>query len=183
MKIDLKNIDQSWTLFLDRDGVINVEKEGGYINHWNEFVFQDGVKEAIKIFNPLFGRIFVVTNQRGLAKGDTLQVSLSGIHQNMFIEINKAGGRIDQIYFCGDLENSSPNRKPNPGMALQAKQDFPSIDFAKSIIVGNTPGDMEFGRNIGAITVFLPTTRKDITAEDHRVDFVFASLLDFARAL
>lgn len=179
----LKNIDRTWTLFLDRDGVINIEKEGGYINHWHEFVFQDGVKEAIKIFDVLFGKIFVVTNQRGIAKGETLPEELTNIHQNMLIELNAAEGRIDQIYFCGDLENSSPNRKPNPGMALQAKQDFPGIDFSKSIMVGNTPGDMEFGRNIGAITVFLPTTRKDITLEDKRVDFIYPSLIDFARAL
>lgn len=177
------NIDQSWTLFLDRDGVINVEKQGGYINHWDEFVFQDGVKKAIKIFSSLFGRIFIVTNQRGIAKGETLPASLATIHQNMLREIKASGGRIDQVYFCGDLENSSPNRKPNTGMALQAKHDFPAIDFPKSIMVGNTPGDMEFGRKIGAITIFLPTTRKDITADDDRVDFVFASLLDFAKAL
>jgi len=183
LKIDFKAFDKSWTLFLDRDGVINIEKEGGYINHWNEFVFQEGVKEALKIFDNIFGKIFVVTNQRGIAKGETLPEELTNIHQNMLAEINISGGRIDQIYFCGDLDNASPNRKPNPGMALQAKKDFPSIDFNKSIMVGNTPGDMGFGRNIGAITVFLPTTRKDITIEDEKVDFIFPSLLDFAKAL
>lgn len=183
MQPDLTRIDKTWTLFLDRDGVINVEKHLDYINHWDEFIFQDGVKDAIKIFNDKFGKIVVVTNQRGVARGVTRLEELTIIHQNMKGEIEAAGGRIDNIYFCGDLDNASPNRKPNTGMALQAKMDFPGIDFTKSIMVGNTPGDMEFGRNIGAITVFLPTTRLDINISDERVDLLFPSLLAFARAL
>jgi D-glycero-D-manno-heptose 1,7-bisphosphate phosphatase len=179
----LKQINNDWTLFLDRDGVINHEKHLGYINTWDEFVFYDGVKEAIRIFTSRFRHIFVVTNQKGVGKGITQPENLNSIHQNMITEIETTGGRIDKIYFCPDLNEASPNRKPNPGMALQAKQDFPEIDFTRSIMVGNTLGDMQFGRNIGAITIFLPTTRPKVEHTDKRIDAVYPSLLHFAKAL
>ena len=176
-------INNTWTLFLDRDGVINHEKHLDYIHTWDEFVFYDGVKEAIKIFAGAFQYIFVVTNQKGVGKGITLLQDLDIIHKNMVAEIEKAGGKIDKVYYCTDLEETSPCRKPNTGMALQAKKDFPAVDFSKSIMVGNTISDMEFGRNIGAHTIFLPTTRPEVLHTDERIDAVFASLFDFAKSL
>ena len=181
--IDLSKIDKSWTLFLDRDGVINHEKYKDYIHNWDEFVFYDGAKEAIEIFAVKFKYIIIVTNQKGVGKGVTKLESLYTIHKNMKTEIENAGGRIDKIYFCTDLDENSPNRKPNPGMGLQALKDFPEIDIAKAIMVGNTIGDMEFGRNLGIKTVFLPTTRMDVDFADKRIDAVYNSLLDFAQAL
>jgi len=179
----IKQINNNWTLFLDRDGVINHEKHLGYINTWDEFIFYDGVKEAIKIFTTRFKYILVVTNQKGVGKGITKLDDLYIIHQNMVTAIETTGGRIDKVYFCPDLEETSPNRKPNPGMALQAKQDFPSIDFSRSVMVGNTLGDMQFGRNIGATTIFLPTTRPESEHTDESIDAVYPSLLHFAQAL
>jgi D-glycero-D-manno-heptose 1,7-bisphosphate phosphatase len=179
----LNQIDNSWTLFLDRDGVINHEKHLGYINTWDEFIFYDGVQEAIKIFTTKFKYIFVVTNQKGVGKGITKMDDLQLIHQNMKTAIENAGGKIDQIYFCPDLDENSPNRKPNAGMAYQAKQAFPGIDFSRSVMVGNTLGDMQFGRNIGATTIFLPTTRPASEHTDERIDAVYPSLLHFALSL
>jgi D-glycero-D-manno-heptose 1,7-bisphosphate phosphatase len=182
--IDLHCIDSTWTLFLDRDGVINVEKHEDYIHKWEEFHFYDGVKEALATFAQKFGKIFIVTNQRGVAKGVTQLHDLEEIHANMKKEIEAAGGKIDKIYFSVDLENESPNRKPNPGMGLQAKSEFPEIDFSKSVMIGNTPSDMKFGRNLRtAINIFLSTTRKDVDLSDPNIDLVFDSLLSFARAL
>jgi histidinol phosphatase-like enzyme len=71
LSINLKNIDSSWTLFIDRDGVINEEKHLDYIHTWNEFKFYSGVKEAFKIFNHKLGNIVLITNQRGIDKGLT----------------------------------------------------------------------------------------------------------------
>jgi D-glycero-D-manno-heptose 1,7-bisphosphate phosphatase len=179
---NLKNIDTSWTLFLDRDGVINDEKHLDYIHTWDEFKFYKGVKEALNIFNKKFGHIVMVTNQRGIAKGVTKLADLYLIHKNMMQEIEDAGGRIDKIYFCPDME--SPNRKPNTGMGLQAKKDFLSIDFSKSIMIGNTLSDMKFGRNLGmAFNIFLPTTRKEVDINHEDIDLVFDDLISVARAL
>ena len=181
--IDLNKIDNSWTLFLDRDGVINHEKHKDYIHTWDEFYFYDGVKQAIAVFAKIFNRIVVVTNQKGIGKGVTKLEDLQLIHKNMITEIKNAGGRIDAVYFCPDLEDESPNRKPNPGMGLQAAKDFKDIDFSKSIMVGNTLSDMKFGRNLGVKTIFLPTTRPEVDLHDERIDKVYQSLLDFASDL
>ena len=181
--INLNNIDNTWTLFLDRDGVINHEKHKDYIHNWDEFTFYEGVTKAIAIFSKIFNRIIVVTNQKGIAKGVTQLTDLQLIHKNMIAEIKIAGGKIDAVYFCPDLEDESPNRKPNPGMGLQAVQDFPEIDLTKSIIIGNTLSDMQFGRNLGVKTIFLPTTRPEVDLQDERIDAVYESLLAFANAL
>ena len=180
--INLNKIDKTFTLFLDRDGVINHEKHLDYIHTWDEFVFYDGVKEAIAIFAKIFNRIVVVTNQKGVGKGVTKLEDLQLIHENMVAEIEAAGGRIDAVYFCADLEDDSPNRKPNPGMGLQAADNFPDINLSKAIMVGNTISDMKFGRNLGVQTIFLPTTRPEVDLNDERIDAVYNSLIDFANA-
>jgi len=79
--IDLNKIDNSWTLFLDRDGVINHEKHKDYIHTWDEFYFYDGVKQAIAVFAKIFNRIVVVTNQKGIGKGVTKLEDLQLIHK------------------------------------------------------------------------------------------------------
>ena len=172
--------EKGWTLFIDRDGVINHEKEDDYILNVSEFLFYDGVTDAMKILSPYFELIVMVTNQRGIGKGLMTSNDLNGIHQYMLQKIEKNDGRIDKIYFCSDL-NESPNRKPNPGMALQAKSDFPQIDFSKSIMVGNRKSDMQFGRNAGMQTVFLATTHPETEYPSPLIDLKFDNLLDFAR--
>lgn len=87
------------------------------------------------------------------------------------------------MYFCPDLDESSPNRKPNPGMGLQAVSDLPGIDLSKAIMIGNTLSDMQFGRNMGIKTIFLPTTRPEVDLHDERIDAVYDSLLSFAESL
>lgn len=178
--IDLKNIDNTWTLFLDRDGVINHEKQNDYIHTWEDFYFYEGVKEAIAVFSKRFKHIIVVTNQKGIGKGVTRLQDLELIHKNMTAAIEQAGGRIDAVYFCPDLDDESPNRKPNHGMGLQALKDFPDIDLNKAIMVGNTLSDMQFGRNLGVQNIFLPTTRPEVDLQDERIDAVYGSLLAFA---
>jgi len=173
-------IDQTWTLFLDRDGVINHQKEGGYILNWSEFKFYEGVTAAMKQFSQQFGKIFIVTNQKGVGKGVMTEEDLKIIHQNMLHHIQIAGGRIDAFYYCIDTSTDSPCRKPNAGMALQARIDFSTIEFNKSIMVGNSLSDMEFGRNFGSTNVFLNTTNFEVDSSDKRVDFCFNSLIDFA---
>ncbi len=181
---DLKKIDKSWTLFLDRDGVINNEKLGDYINTWEEFRFFPGVKEAMKIFADTFGDIFIITNQRGVAKGVTKLENLQLIHKNLSEEVATAGGRITKIYYCCDLDDSSQNRKPNPGMGLQAKKEFPEVDFARSVMIGNTIGDMEFGRNLGtAINIFIRSTHPFLVVSHPMIDLVFPDLLSVSKAL
>ncbi len=183
MKKKIDNIDNTWTLFLDRDGVINHQNMDGYILTWDEFIFYEGVLEAMPIFKRQFKHTFIVTNQRGVGKGHLSEEELNNIHKQMQRSIEIAGGNINQVYFCPDIDASSEGRKPNTAMALQAQHEFPAINLTKSIMVGNSMSDMEFGRNIGAVTVFLTTTNHAITDADERIDFVFPSLIDFANAI
>ncbi len=88
-----------------------------------------------------------------------------------------------KIYFSPDLENEAINRKPNAGMALQAKKDFPQIDFEKSIMVGNKLSDMQFGRAKNMHTVFLSTTNPEIAFPHELIDYRFNDLCEFANAL
>lgn len=169
-------MNASWTLFLDRDGVINYEKEADYIHHWDEFVFYPNVLEAIAKLSSIFGLLVVVTNQKGVGKGVTKLEDLQTIHQNMKTEIEKAGGKIDAIYFCPDTDSESFCRKPNPGMAFEAKKDFPQIDFAKSLMVGNNLSDLNFGRNAGMKTAFLRTTQPDIIIPEGLCDWEATNL-------
>jgi len=147
--------EQFNTLFLDRDGVINRHLPDNYVKKWEEFEFLHGVLEAMKIFSGYFKHILVVTNQRGVGKGMMTEDDLIIIHNNMISEINRHQGRIDKVYYCTDIDKDSPNRKPNSGMALQAKSDFPDIDFKKSIMVGDDVSDMEFGNRLGMKTILI----------------------------
>ncbi len=181
--LDLKNINKSWTLFLDRDGVINHDKDNDYIRDWNEFRFYDTTLEAMAILSKYFERIVVTTNQKGVGKGLMSLADLTNIHSNMLSAIEKTGGKIDKVYYCADLADDSPNRKPNPGMAFQAKNDFEEIELSKSIIVGNRISDMGFGRNAGMYTVFLATTHPETPYPDPLIDLRFTDLLAFAKAI
>ena len=180
---DLKKVTTEWTLFLDRDGVINEEKLGEYILHWNAFIFGKGVLDVFKKLSDTFGRIVIVTNQKGVGKGLMTQEALDTIHYEMQREVGIVGGRIDRIYACTDLDDSSPHRKPNHGMALQAKADLPEIDFTKSIMVGNKLSDMRFGRGAGMFTVFVATTNPETPFPHPDIDLRFNSLFHFADTL
>ena len=181
--LDLKNIDSTWTLFLDRDGVINHEKKMDYVYRYEEFIFYDGVKEALNILSRHFGKIILVTNQRGVGRELMTEDDLLNIHMQMMSDINKSGGRIDEIFYCTSADNEHPNRKPNPGMAFEAQKKFPPIDFRKSIMVGNNLSDMQFGRNVGMFTIHVRTTHPDILLPHDLIDMSFADLYECATAI
>jgi D-glycero-alpha-D-manno-heptose 1-phosphate guanylyltransferase len=181
--LDLSNIDPNWTLFLDRDGVINQERANDYVQHWEQFIFNSGVLHTFKTLSDHFGRVFVVSNQRGVGRGIMTEAALQSIHLEMQREVAIVGGRIDKIYYCTDVDAKSFHRKPNPGMALQAKKDFDAIDFSKSIMVGNKPSDMRFGRAAGMFTVFVTTTNPDQAYPHPDIDLLLPSVEDFARLL
>lgn len=178
----LKDINTDWTLFLDRDGVINIEKKADYIYNKDEFVFYDYALKALSLLRKHFNLIIITTNQKGIGKGLMTDDDLNDIHQHMLSEIRASNSDIDAIYYCSALSDSDPCRKPNPGMAFQAQKDFPTIDFSKSIIVGNNISDMKFGKNAGMHTVFVKTTDPENSTHES-IDYAFEDLLDFAKKL
>jgi histidinol-phosphate phosphatase family protein len=175
-----EDIDKSWTLFLDRDGVINVESVGSYITSWSEFKFHDGALEAIRILSKLFGNIVVVSNQRGVGRGIMTMDALREINTNMRTAIIEHGGRLDKVYSSTAVKDEDRNRKPNTGMALQAQEDFSSIDFKKSVMIGNSLSDMEFGKRLSMRTVFLTTKHEPFSLPNDLIDEQYASLYEWA---
>lgn len=174
------SIDASWTLFLDRDGVINKKLENDYVKRLDEFQFLPGAKEAIIDLNQLFGLTVVVTNQQGIGKGLMTTNDLKGVHAYMLNELEADGGKINEVYFAPDLASTnSINRKPNTGMAEQARKDFPQIDFKKSVMVGDSLSDMQMGKRVGMITVYITNSSEKLK----EADFQFESLKAFADAL
>lgn len=184
MTLNQFEITENHTLFLDRDGVINHRLVDDYVKSWKEFEFLDGVPEAIRIFSGIFKRVIIVSNQQGIGKGLMTEKDLDEIHHRMLEEINRAGGRIDKIYFCPALKETNPScRKPQIGMGLKAKKDFPEIEFKKSVMAGDSLGDMQFGKRLNMTTVLI--NPKNIIAKENPdlVNFWFLSLNDFAKAL
>ena len=177
----IKNIDKSWTLFLDRDGVLNHDVINDYVRNWNQFHFFETTFPAMKILANIFSRIIIITNQRGVGIGLMSQNDLDEIHQNMVAEIELNEGRIDEIYFCTDTDReNSTHRKPSTGMGLQAKADYQTIDFSKSIMIGNNISDMQFAENLGMYKFFIDDKKKYNKTPTDKMDFIFDDLLEAA---
>jgi len=142
-------------LFLDRDGVINVDH--GYVHRWEDFQWIDGAKEAIGAFNRAGWLVIVVTNQSGIGRGYYAEADMHALHARMVEDLAASGGRIDAIYFApqhpeAPLETyrhpDPPDRKPNPGMLLKAFAEHP-VDRERSIMVGDKPADLEAAMRAG----------------------------------
>lgn len=176
MKLPL--VDKTWTLFLDRDGVINQRIIGGYVLTAEQFIWLPGVMEALQILTARFGTSVVVTNQQGVGKGLMTEEDLASIHRRLLGQAKAMEVKLDAIYSCSALADARDiNRKPAPGMAHQARAQFPQIEYAKSIMVGDSKSDIGFGESLGMVTVAIDRTA-DLGAQ-----FRFDNLYDFARAL
>ncbi len=173
----------NWSLFVDRDGVVNKRIVDDYVKHIDDFSFIKGVQNAFSIFATYFHPIILVTNQQGIGKGLMTEDQLNTIHNYMSAKIGEQGGKINGIYYCGDLANSgSNNRKPEIGMALKAKKDFPTINFSRSLMLGDSYSDMQFGKKAGMTTIFINTDNHQ-NLNYASIDYVCASLESFAHQL
>lgn len=175
MTTEKLTIDSSWTLFLDRDGVINERIVDDYVKYIHELKIIDGVPEAIAKFSTLFGRIVVVTNQQGIGRGMMTVDDLLLVHGFIENVIISAGGKIDKFYFAHQLASENSNyRKPGTGMGLKAKRDYPEIDFQKSVMIGDSESDIEFGMKLGMKTIMLKNGRNLST----KADYIFEHLYE-----
>ena len=147
----MHNLD---TLFLDRDGVINLKLDGEYVKNIDQFEFISGVKTSISKLSKIFKRILIVTNQQGIAKRIMSDKDLDALHEYMLLELEQNGGVIDKIYYCPHLSSENCNcRKPNPGMIQQALIDFPEIKLAHSYLIGDSDTDILAGNKMGLISI------------------------------
>jgi len=180
--LNLAEYFKGWALFLDRDGVINHKLANDYVKDWSEFRFCENALLALSELSKIFKYIVIVTNQRGIGKGLFSEQQLHEIHEKMLIEVQKSSGRVDQIYYCSDVDDESICRKPNVGMALKAKQDFPEIDFSKSLIIGDSISDMQFGKKLGMKRIYLSQNEfYPANTQNQEFDFIFNSLYEFSK--
>lgn len=169
MEISSWGVDRSWTLFLDRDGVINERIFGGYVLDWKDFHFLPGVLQSLAHVREKFARIVVVTNQQCVALGKISQEELGLIHNLMCQQVADCGGNIDAVFAAIELKNDpASRRKPKTTMALEAQRQFPEIDFSKSIMVGDTGTDLQFGRALGMKTVLIESQESVTDHPDFR---------------
>lgn len=170
------------TLFLDRDGVVNVQIVGGYVESVDQFVFIDHFLEAMKLLRPRFKHIVLVTNQQGIAKQICTQAQVDAVHSYLQMRLLAQRTPMDAIYCCPHLAGENCGcRKPQIGMAQQAQQDFPDIDFADSVMVGDSLSDMQFAQNAGMKPVHVGPIRHPEFDEILSITkYHFDSLFDFA---
>ena len=165
------NVDSSWTLFIDRDGVINERNFDSYILDIESFVFKKGVLEVSESLFSKFKYVVVVTNQQCIGKGLITQAQLNDIHEymnNCFLQNN---ANIDMILVAPEIKSSqSQFRKPSPKMAYQAKDKLKDVDFSKSIMVGDTDTDIVFGKNLEMKTVLIESRERCFANPDLKVN-------------
>lgn len=161
MKLAEIKIEPYDTLLLDRDGTINVHLLGDYVKTWDEFEFIPGVLEAMPRLAKHFKHIFIVTNQRGIGKGKFTEEDLASIHSHMIEEIERAGGRIDGIYYCTALSDYDTRRKPGTGMFDEIVTDYPDVTPELTLMVGDGDVDERFARNCCIDFVRVDSLKKE----------------------
>jgi D-glycero-D-manno-heptose 1,7-bisphosphate phosphatase len=143
------------TVFLDRDGVINVKAaEGHYITKWSDFRFLPGAITAIKLLKDKGFQIIIITNQRGIAKGLMTESDVKAIHAEMQAVLRRNGTGIDGIYICPHEKGTCHCRKPEIGLFLRAEKNF-TIDKQASWMVGDSLSDILAGQNYGIRTIAI----------------------------
>lgn len=155
-------------LFLDRDGVINVDH--AYVCKPENFEFIDGIFELCRTAKQLGYLIFVITNQAGIGRGYYTEQDFLKLTDWMCGVFKTQGAAIDKVYFCpfhpeygvGNYKIDSFYRKPAPGMIYQAAEEF-DINLAKSILVGDKESDIQAGiaAGVGCSLLYNPSGLSD----------------------
>ncbi len=149
--------EHRWTLFLDRDGVINKRKVGGYITKVKEFEFLPGVIDSLRELSHFFNKIFIITNQQGIAKGLMTIEDLIKIHKFMQSKLKMYKIPIHGIFFCPHFEGTCLCRKPAYGMIRRLTHIFTDVEPRQSVFVGDDIKDILLAIRIGSIPIFIGT--------------------------
>lgn len=132
-------------LFLDRDGIINIDH--GYVYMTKDFEFTKGIFEICALFQSLGYTLFVVTNQSGIARGYYKEEDFRHLTQWMVQQFKQKGIKIEKVFYCPHLPNANCKcRKPNTGMIEQAISEY-SIDLLHSWIIGDKQSDIDLAHN------------------------------------
>ena len=155
------------TIFLDRDGVINKDPGGwaknSYVTRQDDFFFIDGAIEALKKLKEAGYRICIVSNQGGISKGHFTQEDLDSVNEKMLAEIEKGGGRIDELYYCPHHDKDNCNcRKPKTGLIEQAIKKA-DVELKNTFIIGDDVRDIELGKKMEMKTIFVLSGKRSLS--------------------
>lgn len=159
MSLPLRNkeIIMAYTVFLDRDGVINMDSSD-YIRSEPEFEFIPKSPEAIALLSQHGFHVIVITNQSMIGRNMASQKTLDAIFNKMKKGVQQAGGHIKDIFFCPHApEDRCSCRKPAPGLILAAQKKY-TLDLNQSCMVGDSAKDIECARNAGCAKAVLVKT-------------------------
>ena len=169
-------------LFIDRDGVINREKN--YVYRIEDFEFMDGIFEVLRAFQSNNFRIIVVTNQAGIARGIYSEDDFESITKWMLDEFANRGIEISDVFYdpyhpvhgIGKYKKDSYDRKPRPGMLLKASEKH-DIDMKSSYLIGDKLSDIEAGSRAGLRHLFLLKSEKYPEVKKSDSDYVLIDQL------
>ncbi len=141
-------------VFLDRDGVINID-QSGYIKHWSEFRFFPDSLEALKMLAEARFDVILISNQSGLNRGLIRWDDFWGLHNLMIQTIRDAGGDILAAFYCPHRPDENCScRKPSPEMILTAARIY-HIPLQSAYMIGDRGIDIEAGKRAGCMSILL----------------------------
>ncbi len=176
-------------VFLDRDGVINYEKE--YVGRIEDFDFIPGVPQALKKIQSLGFVLFIITNQAGIARGYYSEKDFDILTHHMLDRLMDFGVEVKKVYYCPhhpvhgkeEYKIDCTCRKPSPGMILKAIDEF-QVDISRSVLIGDKLSDLEAGKQAGVGTKILVRSGHPISAEaENAADITLTDLSEAARRL
>ncbi len=152
-----KNPADNKIIFVDRDGVINVDLIGDYIKTWNEFRFEEGALEALRLLSDQGYHIILISNQAGVGDGVFSESALKDVHSKMIKAMQKEGIKIRAAYYClHGKDEGCKCRKPELGLFEDAVKGVPFLK-EKTYFVGDKKTDIEAGKRFGLKTAFVRT--------------------------
>jgi D-glycero-D-manno-heptose 1,7-bisphosphate phosphatase len=170
-------------VFLDRDGVINVDK--GYVYRIEDFEFYSNVFKALKKLQDAGYKLFIVTNQSGIAVGYYTEEDFLKLTEFMLKEFEKEGIKIEKVYYCPHHENGIVEkyaikcdcRKPESGMIRKAIQEF-GVDPTKSFLIGDKENDILAAHKEGVKAALVKTGQGIKYIDTTTADYVGEDILD-----
>ena len=170
-----------YTLFLDRDGVLNLPIVDDYARKADDLVLVEDIVQSMSSLIGLFKRVVLVTNQQGVGRELMSERDLEDVHLKLYLALKSQGiVWFDAAFFAPYLKTEDHAwRKPSNGMLLMAKEYFNDIDFSKAIMVGDSPGDMKLADTVGLLKVRIENPQFSFDNQD----FTFPTLASFVSHL
>ncbi|GAA4539991.1 D-glycero-alpha-D-manno-heptose-1,7-bisphosphate 7-phosphatase [Mycobacterium paraffinicum] len=170
---DLRKVS---TVFLDRDGTINVKAaDGEYVRSPEELVLLPGAARSVAALNAAGLRTILVTNQRWLSEPAEDAARFAAVQDRLEQLLAAEGARLDAAYHCPHAAASCDCRKPGAGMLVRAAHEH-GFDLAEAVMIGDSESDVQAGRAAGTATILLRTGDTGAPGADVVVDDLAAAV-------